>query len=74
MKEAEAKGVEALCKALEGEGGRNMVKMEYAKRLSNVRISGQPFVVDGKTARFQHSSAAATTGRAAGVSVQRGDQ
>ena len=42
-KTAEAKGIEALKKALEGEGGRNMVKMEYAKKLKGMTIIGQPF-------------------------------
>lgn len=58
-KEAEAKGIEALKKALEGEGGRNMVKMEYAKRLKDLQISGQPYTVEGRTSRFEHSNAAA---------------
>lgn len=76
-KEAEAKGVEALSKALEGEGGRNMVKLEYAKRLQGVRISGQPFVVDGRTARFQYTTeAAAAAGKNAPAArpIQRGDR
>ena len=42
-KTAEAKGIEAMKKALEGEGGRNMVKMEYAKKLKGMTIIGQPF-------------------------------
>jgi hypothetical protein len=42
-KTADAKGIEALKKALEGDGGRNMVKMEYAKKLKGMTIIGQPF-------------------------------
>ncbi len=42
VKKAEAEGVLALKKALEGAGGRNLVKMEYAKRLRNAKIIGTP--------------------------------
>lgn len=46
-KTAEAEGVESLKKALEGEGGRNLVKMEYAKRLREARIQGTPTLKSG---------------------------
>lgn len=42
VKKAEAEGIFALKKALEGTGGRNLVKMEYAKRLRNATIIGTP--------------------------------
>ncbi len=42
VKKAEAEGIFALKKALEGAGGRNLVKMEYAKRLRNAKIIGTP--------------------------------
>lgn len=42
VKKAEAAGVLALKKALEGVGGRNLVKMEYAKRLLKATITGTP--------------------------------
>lgn len=42
VKKAEAEGIYALRKALEGAGGRNLVKMEYAKRLRNAKIIGTP--------------------------------
>jgi hypothetical protein len=42
VREAEAAGVLALRNALEGEGGRNLVKLEYAKRLREARIIGTP--------------------------------
>ncbi|MHC4201737.1 MAG: hypothetical protein ACYSU0_17255, partial [Planctomycetota bacterium] len=61
-KRAEAEGIEAMKKALEGEGGRNMVKLEYAKKLKNVTITGQPFIVEGRTERFQHLGAPASAG------------
>ncbi len=62
-KKAEAEGIEALKKALEGEGGRNMVKLEYAKKLKDVKISGQPFTIQGHTERFEHLKAPASAGR-----------
>lgn len=46
-KSAEAEGIESLKKALEGEGGRNLVKMEYAKRLREARIQGTPVLRSG---------------------------
>ncbi len=64
LKKAEAEGIEALREALSGEGGRNMVKLEYARKLKNVAISGQPFMIEGRTARFQHTAAPASVGRA----------
>jgi regulator of protease activity HflC (stomatin/prohibitin superfamily) len=42
VREAEAAGVLALRDALEGEGGRNLVKLEYAKRLREAKIIGTP--------------------------------
>lgn len=63
-KRAEAEGIEELKKALEGEGGRNMVKLEYARKLKNVTITGQPFTIQGRTERFQHLAAPASVGRA----------
>lgn len=64
-KKAESKGIEALKQALEGEGGRNMVKMEYAKKLKSITITGKPFTIDGHTNRFEHlkDSAPAATGK-----------
>jgi regulator of protease activity HflC (stomatin/prohibitin superfamily) len=41
-KTAEAEGIMQLKKALEGEGGINLVKMEYARRLREARIQGVP--------------------------------
>ncbi len=61
VKSAEARGIEALKKALEGDGGRNMVKMEYAKKLKDVTITGQPFILNGETERFQHMTLGAAS-------------
>jgi len=64
-KKADAQGIEALKKALEGDGGRNMVKLEYAKKLKNLKISGQPYTVQSQTERFEHAVPAASEGRRA---------
>jgi hypothetical protein len=42
VREAEAAGILALRDALEGAGGRNLVKLEYAKRLREAKIIGTP--------------------------------
>lgn len=60
LKKAEAKGIEALKVALEGEGGRNMVKLEYARKLRQIAITGQPFTLEGRTDRFEHLAAPAS--------------
>ena len=60
QKMAQAQGIEALKKALEGEGGRNMVKMEYAKKLKDLTITGQPYTVQSRTERFEHTAPAAS--------------
>lgn len=60
-KKAEADGIMALKRALEGEGGRNMVKLEYARKLKQVGITGRPFSVDGRVERFEHLREGATT-------------
>jgi hypothetical protein len=62
-KKADAQGIEALKKALEGDGGRNMVKLEYAKKLKDLKISGQPYTVRSQTERFEHSAPAVGAGR-----------
>ena len=41
--------------ALSGEGGWNIVKREYAKRLKEMTVRGQPFSVSGRTERFTHT-------------------
>jgi len=56
-KEAEAEGIKKLKQALEGPGGRNMVKMEYAKKLTGITITGQPFTHEARAARFEHIDA-----------------
>ena len=54
-KKADAQGIEALKKALEGEGGLNMVKLEYAKKLKNIEITGRPYVTNGQVEKIDLS-------------------
>ena len=53
-KAAEAEALLKLAKAMEGEGGRNIVKMEYAQRLKQMEISGQPYTIDQQSERLIH--------------------
>ena len=53
-KKAEAEGIEAMKKALEGEGGINMVKLEYARKLKNIKFSGRPYSIDSGVRKFEH--------------------
>lgn len=62
-KTAEADGIMALKKALEGEGGPNMVKLEYARRLKGIKITGKPFTIQSNIERFEHLKGAASVGR-----------
>ena len=55
--------MQALNKAMEGEGGRNLVKLEYARKLKEINLRGKPFTIDGTVERFEHLKAAASTGR-----------
>lgn len=54
QRQKEAQGLKELMAALEGPGGRNMVKLEYAKRLKDVVIQGQPITLGAEASRFQH--------------------
>lgn len=56
---AEAEGMARMAAALAGEGGRNLAKLEYAKRLAATVLSGQPFTVSADTTRIQQVPAAA---------------
>ncbi|NQU40708.1 MAG: SPFH domain-containing protein [Lentisphaerae bacterium] len=62
QKAAEAAGIKALRMALEGPGGANMVKLEYARRLAKMAIIGKPFSVEGTIERFEHLRGAETIG------------
>jgi len=56
---AQAEATEAMAGALEGEGGRNLVKLAYAKRLQTMNVTGQPFTISAETERFTHVQEAA---------------
>ncbi|MCM8537188.1 MAG: SPFH domain-containing protein [Lentisphaeraceae bacterium] len=66
LKKAEAQGIEALKKALEGEGGLNMVKMEYAKKLRSMVIQGLPYTIKSQTERLQLTEDAAAAKKTKG--------
>jgi hypothetical protein len=67
VKKADAEGIEALKDALEGEGGLNMVKMEYAKKLAQMIITGLPYTIKSQTERLQLSEDAAAAVKKKGV-------
>ena len=48
---AEAEGILAMNKALEGDGGNNMVMLEYARKLNTMKLLGKPFTVQGHVER-----------------------
>ena len=52
---AEAEGLRALADALCGPGGRNLVKMAYARQIENLRVTGTPVAVDSLMEKFEHS-------------------
>ena len=60
---AEAKGIAAFRKALSSaEGAKNLVMMEYAKRLRDVQMSGSPISIDSGVERFEHRNRPAARG------------
>jgi hypothetical protein len=52
-KTAEADGIMAMKKALEGEGGMNMVRLEYARKLKDIQITGKPYMVQNNVERLE---------------------
>ncbi len=63
QKTAEAEGISEMNKALSAPGGRNMVKLEYARKLQDISISGKPFTLEQHTDRFEHLKGAAAAGK-----------
>ena len=53
IKTAEADGIMAMKKALEGEGGMNMVRLEYARKLKDIQITGKPYMVQNNVERLE---------------------
>ncbi|MBI2945865.1 MAG: hypothetical protein HYY25_16840 [Candidatus Wallbacteria bacterium] len=64
-RKAEADGVRQLTRALEG--GRNLVLLEYVRKLGSMRLTGQPVFFDTRMERLQHFGSGAA--RAAGPAV-----
>lgn len=60
-KSAEAQGISEMNKALSAPGGQNMVKLEYARKLEGISITGKPFTFEQHTDRFEHSKAPAAS-------------
>ncbi len=52
---AEAEGVRQLAASLSGEGGKNLVKMEYAKVLEKAVINGLPYSTDPRIQKLEIS-------------------
>ncbi|MDP6929014.1 MAG: SPFH domain-containing protein, partial [Planctomycetota bacterium] len=52
---AEAEGVRQLAASLSGDGGKNLVKMEYAKVLENAVINGLPYSTDPRIQKLEIS-------------------
>jgi regulator of protease activity HflC (stomatin/prohibitin superfamily) len=66
--DAEAAGVRALAQALIGSTGRNLVALEYVKRLQGLQLTGVPVLVEGVIGQFRHGrEAAAAAGRSAAL-------
>jgi regulator of protease activity HflC (stomatin/prohibitin superfamily) len=63
QKTAEAEGISEMNKALSAPGGRNMVKLEYARKLHGITVSGKPFTLERHTDRFEHLKGAASVGK-----------
>ncbi len=57
--EAEAAGAAALREALSGDGGRNLVALEYARKLAGLTIRGRAVLLDGLVEQFRHEQAGA---------------
>ncbi len=71
--EAEAAGQRALREAMEGEGGRNLVALEYAKKLAGVKVTGRPILIEGEVKQFRHQNQPdAAGGAAAGAGATTG--
>lgn len=51
---SEADGLKQYCAALEGDGGRNLVLLEYARRLKDIVLMGQPYHLQSSVEKVQH--------------------
>jgi regulator of protease activity HflC (stomatin/prohibitin superfamily) len=62
-KKAEAEGIKALADAFKGPGGMNLVRMEYAKRLRELKLTGTPVWIDNKMEKLELNEAGAAASR-----------
>jgi len=62
-KAAEAEATAKMAQALEGDGGRNLVRLEYGKRLVDMVLTGQPYSVSGEAERFVHQEEGSVSAR-----------
>src|SRR5690606_2109343 len=60
--EAAAQGIRQLAAALSGEGGRNLVKLAYARALAEASIHGLPYATDPVVQKVEVGGAAAVKG------------
>ncbi len=61
--EATAQGMRQLATSLSGEGALNLVKLAYARALSEATISGQPFAKDPLVQKVDVTNSSAGAGR-----------
>lgn len=64
--QAEAEGLQKLAQSLAGEGGKNLVKMEYGKVLERAVIRGLPYATDPVIQKVEVAPAAAAGNRGGG--------
>jgi regulator of protease activity HflC (stomatin/prohibitin superfamily) len=58
-KKAEAEGMKALADAFKGPGGMNLVRMEYAKRLKELKLTGTPVSIVNQVEMLELNEAGA---------------
>ena len=63
---AEADGMKALATSLAGDGGANLVKLEYAKALKGSQIQGLPYATDPRIQKVDITQQAAESRRGEG--------
>jgi uncharacterized membrane protein YqiK len=61
-KKADAEGIKALADAFKGPGGMNLVRMEYAKRLKELKLTGTPVSIDNRMEKLELNEAGAAAG------------
>jgi len=59
---AEAEGMRILAASMAGEGGLNLVKLEYAKALKRAQITGVPYAIDSRIQRIELNPESTSSG------------